>query len=162
MAKRSRNHSRRSQQDQPHATFPLRSQVLQTTTPHRERLLPSQGLPPHRHTLRQARQKLPRRSLPRRCYRLVDFMSLDPSYATEQLAPSHLHPLLHSKVERRRGGLGSRVDPNAADREFTAYSVCISGNSGPMSCGGEREGRKYNDAQCTFHFQPTGTRVPTL
>src|SRR5688572_16568494 len=82
MAKRSRNHSRRSQQDQPHATFPLRSQVLQTTTPHRERLLPSQGLPPHRHTLRQARQKLPRRSLPRRCYRLVDFMSLDPNNLT--------------------------------------------------------------------------------
>ena len=64
--------------------FSFDKKILQTTAPHRERLLPPQRLPPHRHALRQAGQKLPCLRLPRRCYRLVDFMSLDPS-----LVPLH-------------------------------------------------------------------------
>ena len=35
----------------------------------------AQGLPSYRNPLRQARPKLPRLCLPRRCYRMVDFMS---------------------------------------------------------------------------------------
>ena len=37
----------------------------------------TQGLPTHRHSIRQAGPKLPRLCLPRRCYRMVDLMSLD-------------------------------------------------------------------------------------
>jgi len=72
--KEPRHQGRRSQQVQSNAALPLRKEGLQATVPHWNRLLPAQGLPPHRHSLRQARQKLPRFRLSRRCYRMVDIM----------------------------------------------------------------------------------------
>ena len=87
MAERSRHQARRSQQVEPQAALQLRQEILQTATPHRERLLPPQRLPPHRHALRQAGQKLPRLRLPRRCYRLVDFMSSGPELIVFLRAP---------------------------------------------------------------------------
>ena len=77
---RARHQARRSQQVEPQAAVQLRQESLQATPPHRECLLSAQGLPPHRHPLRQAGAKLPRFRLPRRCYRMVDLMSLDPSH----------------------------------------------------------------------------------
>ena len=74
MAEGSRHQGRRPQQVEPQATFQLRQESLQATTPHRECFLSAQGLPPHRHSLRQVGEKLPRLRLPRCCYRLVDFM----------------------------------------------------------------------------------------
>ena len=47
-----------------------------------KRLLRAQRLPQDRHSLRQAREKLPRIRLPHCSYRLVDLMSLDPSSPT--------------------------------------------------------------------------------
>lgn len=41
-------------------------------------LVPPQGLAPRRHTIRQARQKLPRRRAPRRNHRLLVQLSPDP------------------------------------------------------------------------------------
>jgi hypothetical protein len=79
MAERSRHQSRHSQQVQPQTAVQLRQEILQATTPYRERLLSAQGLPPYRNSLRQTGAKLSRLSLPRRCYRMVDLMSLDPS-----------------------------------------------------------------------------------
>ena len=46
---------------------------------HRERLLPAQGLPQDRNSLRQAGKKLSRFRLPHSCYHMVDLMSLGPS-----------------------------------------------------------------------------------
>ena len=77
--KESRHQARHPQHFEPQAALQLRQEILQAATPHRECLLPPQGLPTHRHPLRQARPKLPRLRLPRRCYRMVDFMSLGPS-----------------------------------------------------------------------------------
>ena len=54
MAEGSRHQARHSQQVEPQAAVQLRQEILQTATPHRECLLPPQGLPPHRHPLRQA------------------------------------------------------------------------------------------------------------
>src|SRR5471032_1394803 len=79
MAERPWHEGRRAQQDESKATLQLRQERLQTTTPHRERLLPPQGLPSDRNTLRQAGQKLPRLDMPRRRRCMMDFMSLDPS-----------------------------------------------------------------------------------
>ena len=88
MAEGSRHQGCRPQQVEPQATFQLRQESLQATTPHRECLLSAQGLPPHRHSLRQAGEKLPRLRLPRCCYRLVDFMSLDPSLTVSRVEVS--------------------------------------------------------------------------
>jgi hypothetical protein len=46
----------------------------------RERVLQAQGFPAYRYQIRQAREKLSCRRLPHRCHRMVDFMSLDPSF----------------------------------------------------------------------------------
>ena len=47
---------------------------------HRERLLPAQGLPQDRNSLRQAGKKLSRFRLPHSRYHMVDLMSLGPSH----------------------------------------------------------------------------------
>ena len=65
---------------QPETALQLQQEVLQGKTPYRERLLSPDGLQAYRHALRQAGTKLPRIHLPRRSHRLVDFMSLDPSF----------------------------------------------------------------------------------
>lgn len=82
MAERSRDQGRCSQQVQPKAALQLRPDSLQTAAPHRECLLSPQGLPPHRYTLRQAGEKLPRLEMPCRRYRMVDVMSLGPNDST--------------------------------------------------------------------------------
>ena len=72
MATRARHQARRSQQVEPQAAVQLRPESLQATPPHRECLRSAQGLPAHRHPLRQAGAKLPRCRLPCRRYRMVD------------------------------------------------------------------------------------------
>ena len=79
MAERPWHEGRRAQQDESKAALQLRQECVQTTTSHRECLLPPQGLPSYRNTLRQAGQKLARLDMPRRRRRMVDFMSLGPS-----------------------------------------------------------------------------------
>lgn len=79
MAEGAGHKTRRPQQIEPQTALQFRPEVLQAATQDRERLLPPQGLPAYRHPLRQIGKKLPRLHLPRRCYRVVDFMSLDPS-----------------------------------------------------------------------------------
>jgi hypothetical protein len=80
----------RSQQLELQSALQLRQEILQTTTPHRERLLPAQGFPTRLHPIRQTCSKLPRLRLPRRCYRMVDLMSLSPSYALNEETIQHL------------------------------------------------------------------------
>src|ERR1700734_2331496 len=83
MAEGAGHKTRRPQQIEPQTALQLRPKVVQAATPHRKRLLPPQGLPAYSHPLRQTGKKLPRLRLPRRCYRVVDFMSLDPSTSGE-------------------------------------------------------------------------------
>ena len=52
---------------------------------HRERLLPAQGLPQDRNSLRQAGKKLSRFRLPHSRYHMVELMSLGPKI--EKIAP---------------------------------------------------------------------------
>jgi hypothetical protein len=78
MAARPRHQAGRAQQVKPPAAFHLRPQVLHAAPSHRERILPSQGLPTRLYPIRPARPQLPRLGMPRGCYRVVDLMSLDP------------------------------------------------------------------------------------
>src|SRR5215471_6925978 len=86
MAEPAPHQARRAQQMQSQAALQLRPKVLQAASQDRERLLPPQGLPPYRHTLRQACKELPRIRLPRRSYRLVDFMSRDPRFISQNFS----------------------------------------------------------------------------
>jgi transposase len=52
-------------------TIPLRSAALPRAPPHRERLLSHEGLPPDRHSLRQARRQLPVRRGAGHCRRIL-------------------------------------------------------------------------------------------
>src|SRR5277367_1905008 len=85
MVEGARHQGRRSQQVQPQAAFHLRQEILQTTAPYRKCLQSAQGLPTNRHSIRQAGAKLSRLRLPRRCYRMVDLMSLDPRSILDSL-----------------------------------------------------------------------------
>jgi len=96
MAARTRHQAGRPQQVEPQAALQLRQENLQATPPHRERLRSAQRLPAHRDPLRQAGAKLPRLRLPRRRYRMVDLMSLDPKASFNDAkfkAVSFEHPL---------------------------------------------------------------------
>ena len=53
---------------------------------HRERLLPAQGLPQDRNSLRQAGKKLSRFRLPHSRYHMVDLMSLGPNFLGNAVA----------------------------------------------------------------------------
>src|SRR5665213_2830621 len=98
MAQRARHQTRRPQQVKPQAALQLRQEVLQATPPNRERLLPPQRLSTHRNPIRQAGKKLPCFRLPRRSYRVVDFMSLDPRRMAK--AVNHSGPSSHITEQR--------------------------------------------------------------
>ena len=97
MAEGSRHQPRHTQQIKPQAALQLRQKILQEAPPHRERILPSQRLSAHRHPLRQTRKKLPCFRLPRRCYRMVDFMSLGPGF---------FNPFVRADIRLLTGGSG--------------------------------------------------------
>ena len=73
-----RNNARHPEQIQPKASLPLQQAGIQMASSHRERLLPAQGLPQDRNSLRQAGKKLSRFRLPHSCYHMVDLISLGP------------------------------------------------------------------------------------
>ena len=79
MARRARHEARNPQPIEQEAAIPLRQDILQGTTPHRECLLPPERLQTYRHAIRSACTKLPRIDLSGRRHRVVDIMSLDPS-----------------------------------------------------------------------------------
>src|SRR5215471_16632285 len=102
MAEPAPHQARRAQQMQSQAALQLRPKVLQAASQDRERLLPPQGLPPYRHTLRQACKELPRIRLPRRSYRLVDFMSRDPNWSEPQQNKNRQTNVIVHKQEGNR------------------------------------------------------------
>jgi hypothetical protein len=107
MAEGAGHKTRHAQQIEPQTALQLRPKVLQAATQDRERLLPPQGLPAYRHPLRQIGKKLPRLRMPRRRYRVVDFMSLDPNL---QKASSLKLRMLTSKPVRLSGSPNLLLD----------------------------------------------------
>ena len=75
LAPGARNDARHPEQIQPKASLPLQQAGIQMASSHRERLLPAQGLPQDRNSLRQAGKKLSRFRLPHSRYHMVDLMS---------------------------------------------------------------------------------------
>lgn len=73
-----RDLARHPQRPPPQATAPLRSGTLQAQKPRRTRLLPHQGLPTRRNTIRQTRLHVLRRHCTRRHHRVV-VMSFGPN-----------------------------------------------------------------------------------
>ena len=117
MAERARHQAGRSQQVEPQAALQLRQEILQATTPHRERLLPAQGLPTSRNPLPQVGPKLPCLRMPRRCYRIVDFMSLGPSYRPARLSCSLGMCVVHRELQSMANICGhSRTDGDKPNR----------------------------------------------
>jgi hypothetical protein len=120
VACRSGNQGDHSEPIEPEAALQLRQEVVQTTSPHRERLLPAQRLQAHCHALRSTGKKLPRIRLPRRGDRLVDFMSLDPSHV-DRVGHGTFHDAVLYRVLRPRSN--SRChddDPESSHRETQA------------------------------------------
>ena len=109
VAERARHQARCAEQIESKAAFQLRPKILQATTPHRERLRPPQGLPPHLHSIRPAGSQFPRLGLPRRCYRMVDLMSLDPSMLAN---PTRLDS---KQAWGRPGNAACPVEPERSD-----------------------------------------------
>ena len=138
---------------QPQAALQLRQECLQATTPHRERLLPAQGLPPYRHSLRQAGAELPRLHLSRRRYRLVDFMSLGPT--TDSSFP--WLPLLALPAARRsthgRIEIGDlQVRPELAYKSAIVARGLSRRPSRPVTCSGtapRRDGVRPARSACS-------------
>jgi hypothetical protein len=127
VARRARHQARHSQQGEPQATFQLRQKDLSTTPPRRERILPPQGLPPHRHPLRQALPKLPRLGLPRGCYRMVDLMSLSPScLSAERRVPrAHLGPSCGKGAADSANRVCATNDKEPTTRSIAAAAIWI-------------------------------------
>jgi hypothetical protein len=76
MARPARHEARNPQPIEQEAAIPLRQEILQAPTPHRECLLPPERLQTHRYAMRSPGTKLPRIDMSRRRPCVVDIMSL--------------------------------------------------------------------------------------